>query len=91
MNRQLIGDTIKITWINSGVTPTDINSAIYDGAGTLVHSATMTSSGAGHYYDFYTIPFSSSPQYYVAETLAVVNSNDYRNRKRFQTIASEVD
>ena len=42
MQEFLIGDTMTVTWINSGVTPTDINYAVFDGGNpeVLVDAAT---------------------------------------------------
>ena len=89
MIRRLIGDTIAITWVNSGVTPTAIGAAIYNGSETLVSSASMTSSGNGHYYRLYTLP--NTPGYFVAETIATISGNPYKNRIRFKAIRGEVD
>lgn len=90
MNRHLIGDTIRVTWISSGTVPDTIITAVYDGSESLVSSGAMVSSGNGHYYYNYTIP-DSGPQFYVAETLSYVDSLPYRRRVRFQVIEGEVD
>lgn len=85
----LIGDTVKLTWVNSGVTPSAISGALYNGSDTLVSSAAMTSSGNGHYYLDITVP--NSLGFYVAETLATVNSLPYKNRIKFRAVRDGVD
>lgn len=89
MPKHLIGDTIKVTWINSGQTPSPISAAIYNGSDTLVNSIAMTSSGNGFYYSHYTLP--NTPGFYVAETLATIASNPYKNRIKFKATKGEVD
>lgn len=91
MKKFLTESTFKITWVSSGITPTDIHAAVYNGDETLVHSSTMVSSGAGsgHYYLNYTTP--TSIGYFVAETNATVNGNPYRRRNKFETTNDEVD
>ena len=44
----------RFKWISSGDTFSPIFVDIRDGDETLVHSATMSSSGSGHYYYNYT-------------------------------------
>lgn len=85
----LIGDTIEVSWVNSGVTPTDLYAAIYNGSETAVDSATMVSSGNGHYFYEHTIP--NTPGFYVAETIATIGAKPYRNQVRFKAIKGEVD
>jgi len=78
-----INDTFYLTWINSSVTPTTIQSRIYDNANTLVHSADMVSSGSGsgHFYQLVSV---QTPGAYVAETYALINSNPYTKRTPFR-------
>lgn len=87
--RRLIGDTIQITWVDSGVTPSGITAAIYNGSDTLINSETMTSSGNGHYFADYTIP--NTPGFYVAETIATINSKPYKNRVFFKAVEEDAD
>jgi len=89
MKKHLIGDTIQITWVNSGITPSDLYCATYTGSETLVDSGTMVSSGNGHYYHDHTI--SSLEGYYVSETLATINGKPYKNRIKFKAVTGEVD
>lgn len=85
----LCGDTIKIRWINSGVTPTSLIVAAYTGSETIVDSATMISSGAGHYYHLHTIP--NTPGYYVAQTLATISGKPYKNRTVYRAVLMDVN
>ena len=89
IKKHLIGDTIQITMINSGVTPSAALAKVYDSAETLVGSGTMTTSGNGHYFYNFTIP--NSTGYYVAETLATINGLPYKNRRKFKVVTGEVD
>lgn len=89
MKNFLIGDTIKFTWVSSGVVPSSIYAAIFDGNESLVNSASMVSSGNGHFYSLYTV--SDSAGFYVSEMKAIVNSKPYKKRVRFQAVLEEVD
>jgi len=88
INKHLIGDTIQVTMINSGVTPSTIQANVYNEGETLVGSGAMVSSGNGHYYYDFTIP--DTVGFYVAETLVTINAKPYKNRKRFQAVKGEV-
>ena len=85
----LCGDTIKIKWINSGVTPSPIIAAAYTGSETIVDSAAMVSSGDGHYYHLHTVP--STPGYYVAQTLATISGKPYKNRTKYRAVLTDVN
>lgn len=89
IKRELIGDTIRITWVNSGVTPSAILAGVYDGDESLIDSASMVGSGLGHYYHDHTVP--DTPGYYVAETLATINGKPYKNRIKYKAVKEEVD
>jgi len=89
INRHLIGNTIRLTWVSSDITPSTIIAAVYDKNETLVDSASMVSSGNGHYYHDHTI-VDSGQAFYVAQTLATINGKPYKDRKRFQAILGEV-
>ena len=86
--KKLIGNTLQVTWVSSGQTPSPISAAIRDGSDTLVNSKTMTSSGNGHFFYDY-VP--TSVGFYVAETIATIGSNPYKNRVPFKVITGEVD
>jgi hypothetical protein len=83
------GDTIDITWINSGITPAPITAKVYTGSETIVDSSAMVSSGNGHYYHLHTT--SHGPGFYVADTLATIVGKPYRRRVKFQVVKGEVD
>lgn len=91
MDEFLIGDTMTVTWINSDVTPADIHCAVFDGENpeTIVDSATMTSSGNGHYYALHTTP--NTPGLYVVQTLATIAAKPFKRRIPYRAILGEVD
>ena len=89
LTKHLIGNTIQITWVNSGQTPSPITAGVYNGSDTLVDSGAMTSSGNGFYFRNYTLP--NTAGYYVAETMATIGGNPYKNRIRFKAIKGETD
>lgn len=88
-NDFLIGDTIKVSWVNSGITPTTLVYAVYTGSETLVDSASMTSSGNGFYYGLHTVP--NTPGWYVIETLASISSKPYKRRTKYRAVMEDVD
>lgn len=89
LKKHLIGDTIQITMVNSGVTPSAIVASVFDGDETVVDSGSMTNSGNGHYYFDHTVI--NTPGFYVAQTLSTINSKPYKNRIRFQAVLGETD
>ena len=89
LKRFVIGDTIRITWINSGVIPSSINTLVYNGSESLIDSGAMVDSGNGHYFYDHTIPNSSG--FYVVETNAIIASKPYRRRAKYQAALIQVD
>ena len=87
--KRIIGDTIKVSWVSSGVTPSTISAAVYNGSETLVNSVAMTSSGAGHYWSSYTLV--NTVGYYAVKTHAVVSAAPYINKINFKAITGDVD
>ncbi len=85
----LCGDTIKIRWINSGVTPASLSATAYNGSEVLVDSGAMTSSGDGHYYYLHTVP--NTPGYYVTQTLATISGKPYKNRTKYRAVLEDVN
>lgn len=85
----LIGDTIQFTWISSGVAPSDLYCTVMDGDETSVDSATMASSGNGHYYHHHTV--TNTPGYYVGRMVANINGDPFIRTKRFRGVTEEVD
>lgn len=86
-----INDTFIATWVNSGVTPTSLQSRIYmgDASNTLVHSADMASSGsgAGFYKQLMSV---QTPGAYVVETYAVIGGKPYTKRTPFRAFTLTV-
>lgn len=91
----LCGDTRLITWIDSGVTPSSISAAVYNGSETLVDSGAMVSSVSnqssltGHYYYLHTVP--NTPGYYVAETNALISGKTYKDRVVYRAVIRDVN
>jgi len=86
----LIGDTAKLTWVNSGVTPDAAPPwSLYDGGETVVDTGTLISSGNGHYYGYCTLP--DTPGFYVAESIATISGFPFKRRVRLRAILDEVD
>ena len=83
------GSTIKLKFISSGDTFSPIYVDVRNGDETLVHSATMASSGNGHYYYSYTVPTSSG--FYSARMKGYVNSLAYIKPEWFRILPMEVD
>jgi hypothetical protein len=72
------GTTLKLTWTNSGVTPTSLAMSLLDKDETLVQSMSGVSSGNGHYYAPLYVP--NSWPWMVAQTIAIIDSSTYTNR-----------
>ena len=89
MDEFLIGDTIKITWINSGVTANTPSASIWSGSETLINSQSMTDSGNGHLYAFYTLP--DTLGLFSAQTLVDINGFPFKRKKKFRAVSEEVD
>ena len=87
--RTVIGDTLEMTFVSSGVTFSPIWGAVYDGSESLVSSWTMQSSGNGHYY--YNHTTATTPGFYDSRMTGYVNSAAYKRNIRFQLVEGEVD
>jgi hypothetical protein len=83
------GDTRQFVWISSGTAPTSIYAAIFTGSETLVSSASMTSSGNGHYYANVTLPLSLGM--FSAQTGATVSGKPYKRYSIIKTVKSDTD
>lgn len=81
----IAGTTLRSTWVNSGVTPSQLTSALLSGSETLVSSVTPISSGDGHYFGPLAIP-ASGPAWYVNEWRAVIASNTYTDRQLVRVV-----
>lgn len=73
------GTTLKVTWVNSGVTPGAIVSRLINNVEALVNSATGVSSGNGFYYALHTLP--NSDAWYVNEWYSYIGVNTYVSRQ----------
>lgn len=85
----LCGNTIKVRWVNSGVTPSAITAKCFTGSETVVDSAAMVSSGSGFYYHLHTVP--DTPGFYTIETIATVSNKPYKNREVYQAVLKDVN
>ena len=87
----LCGDTLKVRWVNSGVSPSVITAKVYDGTEAVVDSSAMVESGSGlgHYYHLHTVP--NTPGWYVAETIATIVGKPYKNRERYRAVLLDVN
>ncbi len=84
-----VGGTIKFTWVSSGAVASPIISKISDGAETVVNTATVQSSGNGHYFALHPAP--NTPGFYVNGWLATISANTYANGQIFKVKRTEVD
>jgi hypothetical protein len=84
----IAGSTIKLTWVNSGVTPSSIAATLRDKSESLISSMAASSSGDGQYYAIIRHP--GSAQWVVNEWIAVINGNTYVNRQFGRVITGEV-
>lgn len=87
---EMVGNTLKVTWVNSGVTPGAISSALYDRNEFLVNSIAATSSLNGFYYALHTIP-TSYIGFYVNEWKATINAQDYFRRQYIRAQRFQAD
>jgi len=88
--KQLTGDTIKATWINSANTPSALICSVFNGAEVLVDSGAMVDSGdTFHYYFNHTIP--DTPGNYVVQMLGTIGGKPYKRRMKYRAILDEVD
>ena len=89
MHRLQAGTTREFYWVNSGVTPSEIYFNLIDGAESVVNSASMVSSGNGHYYYNQTLPTSAG--FWIGMIHATINTKPYIKKIAFRTILNEVD
>ena len=85
----LPGDTIRLTWIDSGVTVDSSYAAVFNGSESLVDCGVMVDSGAGHYYHNHTTV--DTPGFYVAELHATIGGLPYKRRIKFRNVLGEVN
>ena len=82
------GNTFKVEWVNSGTTPSALYFAAFTGSETVVESATMISSGNGHYYIFHTV--ANTPGVYMARTFATISSKPFNKYEQYRVVLPEV-
>ena len=83
----LIGNTIKFTWINSGVTMSPVL-GVYTGSETLIDSGAMVDSGNGHYYYNHTV---NSAGYYNMVAVGSVSGSPYKRNLKIKGVTGGVD
>lgn len=83
----LIGDTIKFTWINSGVTMNP-RMTVFTGSETVVNTGTLTDSGAGHYYYNYTV---DAAGYYNMVAVGSAAGKPYKRNLKIKGVTGGVD
>ena len=84
----LIGDTVRLTMVDSGVTHVSPSYTILDQSETAVSTGTMTDSGDGHLYADVTLP--NTPSYYVAEMRTTIAGNPYKRRRKVRAVRETV-
>lgn len=83
----LIGGTIKMTWINSGVTMNPKVTA-FTGSETVVATGDMVDSGNGHYYYNFTIPSSG---FYNLVAIGSAGGYPYKRNEKVKGVTGGVD
>lgn len=89
VHERIAGSTLRVTWVNTGVTPTLLTAALRDRNDAVVSSLTAISSGNGAYYA--VLPLPNTPGWWVNEWIAVINANTYVDRQWIKTYVGDVD
>lgn len=82
------GNTLKATWINSGVTPTSLSSALLDRNEVVVNTFVAVASGGGAYFAVHYVP--TSDDWYVNRWIAFIDANTYQHRQLVRAHKLEV-
>jgi len=85
----IAGTTLRATWVNSGVIPSSLTSALLTGSETCISSVAAISSGDGHFFALHEIPTSGG--WYINQWIGIIASNTYRDRQLVQAHRLEVD
>jgi len=85
----IAGTTIRLTWTNTGVTPSIITSALITGSETCISSLAAVASGDGHFFALHSVPTSGG--WFINEWRAIIASNTYVDRQLVKSIRLEVD
>ena len=94
VDRALVEDTVRATWVSSGTAVNcGISAALITSSGdppteVLVSSDTATDSGNGHYFRDITLP--NTAGWYLVEWRATVDGATFKDRDRFRVITGEV-
>ena len=88
ISERIAGTTIRPTWVNSGVTPSDICSTLLGSGETLIDSLTAIQSGTGLFYGIHTLP--RSPGWFINEWVSVINARTYIDRQFIRGVHPEV-
>ena len=82
------GTTLKATWINSGVTPSSLSSALLDRSEVVVNTFAAVASGSGIYFAVHFVP--TSDDWYVNRWIAFIDANTYQYRQLVRSHKLEV-
>jgi hypothetical protein len=82
------GTTLRATWINSGVAPSSLSSALLDSDDVAVNTFVATASGNGHYFAVHYVP--TSAPWYVNRWIAFIEGNTYQHRQLVRAHKLEV-
>ncbi len=83
----LIGDTVKFTWVNSGVAMSPVVS-VYTGSETLVDSGAMIDSLNGMYFFNHTV---NSAGYYSMVAIGSLDGYPYKKILQIKAVTGGVD
>jgi hypothetical protein len=87
----IAGTTLKATWVNSGVTPSSLQSLLLDSSDSLISSfnaLTLGSSGNGFYYGVHSLP--NTQAWYVNQWISLIQANTYSHRQLVRVHRLEV-
>lgn len=84
----IAGTTLRATWVNSGVTPSSLSSALLDPNDAVINTYVAASSGNGHYFAVHHVP--TSYPWYVNRWFAFIEGNTYQNRQLVRAHKLEV-
>ena len=83
------GSTLRLTWINSGTSPSPIISVLENNSGTMISSRAGVASGNGHFYADHSVP-STPGQWYLAWWYATLSTNTYASPQLVHAFRPEV-
>lgn len=87
---EFIGGTTRVlTWVSSGVVVDSITCALRDFDDAVINTASVVSSGNGHYYA--VMPHPVANRWVVNEWIAIIQANTYISRQFGNGRLLEVD